>query len=187
MTGTHEQSRLREPAHRTAEVRAVDGEDLKALALHAPHPAWNLVGFAIPCIADGVRVLGQARLALGEFVEFAQGDPLAITVVSAAQDWPQQIADNGGGEHGHRRAVEENADLDEKISPGGAVLGARYSLPRCALLAHCCPPEVSGMDATPLAAVSRPGLLGPGSDPCPVQGFEPTLDSARFGTTEVVP
>ena len=32
VTGAHEQSRLREPAHRASQVSAVDGEDLKLLA-----------------------------------------------------------------------------------------------------------------------------------------------------------
>ena len=39
VAGAHEEPRLREPAHRAAEVRAVDGEDLELLAGDAPHPA----------------------------------------------------------------------------------------------------------------------------------------------------
>src|SRR5262249_6068806 len=38
VTRTHEQTRLREPANRTSQMHAVDGKDLKLIALNAPAP-----------------------------------------------------------------------------------------------------------------------------------------------------
>src|SRR5215471_2905632 len=46
VTGTHEEPRLREPAHGTAKVRAVDREHLELVALKAPDPAGKVIGVA---------------------------------------------------------------------------------------------------------------------------------------------
>src|SRR5215510_8870981 len=75
VTRTHEELGLREPPHGTAEMRAVDGEDLEALRVDAPHPARNLGGVAVPLNAERVLVLGEPGLSDGEAVDPAQLDP----------------------------------------------------------------------------------------------------------------
>src|SRR5580658_284291 len=51
---TQKKLRLREPAHRAAEMRTVDGEDLEIVAGDAANPAGNVSGFAIPVGRDGI-------------------------------------------------------------------------------------------------------------------------------------
>src|SRR5262245_49703352 len=60
----HEQARLREPAHRAAEVRAVDREDLELLGLHAAHPARDLGRRPVPRDSKRIVVDGEPRLSL---------------------------------------------------------------------------------------------------------------------------
>src|SRR5258705_11595212 len=66
VTWTHEKVRLLKPADWTSQVRAVDGKDLKRLALRPPHPARNVGGWTIP--RTRIRVTGfcQACLVLRE-------------------------------------------------------------------------------------------------------------------------
>src|SRR5260221_2894462 len=45
---TQEEARLLEPAHRAAQVGAIDGEDLEPATVHAAHQAWNVAGLAVP-------------------------------------------------------------------------------------------------------------------------------------------
>ena len=42
VAGTHEEVRLREPANRTSQVRAVDGEDLESLVVNISDPACDV-------------------------------------------------------------------------------------------------------------------------------------------------
>src|SRR5262249_59997379 len=75
VTRAHEQARLGEPPHRTAEVRAVDREDLELLALDAAHPARDLRGRPVPLHADWVLEDCQPGLPLGEARQGTQPDP----------------------------------------------------------------------------------------------------------------
>src|SRR5262249_5906596 len=75
VTRAHEEARLREPAHRTSEVRAIHGEHLKSFTVDAPHPAGDLGGRAVPGDADGILIGGQSRLAGRESVYWPQRDP----------------------------------------------------------------------------------------------------------------
>src|SRR5215470_10882731 len=75
VTGAHEELGLREPAHGAAQMRAVDGEDLEALPVDAPHPARDLGRVAVPLHAERVLVMGEPGLSHGEAVHPAQLDP----------------------------------------------------------------------------------------------------------------
>src|SRR4029453_13699905 len=66
---THEQSGLREPAHGTAEMRAVNGKHLKGVAGHVPDPARNVGGLAIPGTHERVAECRHARLAFRELAQ----------------------------------------------------------------------------------------------------------------------
>jgi hypothetical protein len=57
MARTHEQAGLREPAHRTSKVCAIDCEHLKVLALSVAHPACDFCRVAIQRMAVGVMTL----------------------------------------------------------------------------------------------------------------------------------
>ena len=63
VAGAQEKFRLREPADRATEMRAVDGEDLKLLAGYAAHPAGHLAGLPIPGRRDRIAIVDQACLA----------------------------------------------------------------------------------------------------------------------------
>ena len=65
----HEQTGLRKPADRAAEVRAVDGKNLELLAFDAAHPARCVHGLAVGRHHVGISKCGQARLAFGEFAD----------------------------------------------------------------------------------------------------------------------
>src|SRR5262252_8438704 len=75
VTGAHEELGLREPAHGTAEMRAVDGEDLEALRVDAPDPARDLGRGAVPRHAKWIFVLGEPGLSDGEGIHASQLDP----------------------------------------------------------------------------------------------------------------
>src|SRR5258708_2134207 len=69
MARTHEQPRFLKPAHRAAEMGAIDRENLERLRVHPAHPTWNFSGVPVPRLADRVAIDGQARLAFRKFVE----------------------------------------------------------------------------------------------------------------------
>src|ERR1700734_1859942 len=60
MARAHEQARLRKPAHRTPQMRAVDGEDLKILPVHVANPAGDIRRVSVPWIHNGISIRGQA-------------------------------------------------------------------------------------------------------------------------------
>src|SRR5215467_8545251 len=75
MTGAHEQVRLLEPANWAAEMRAVNGEDLKLLPLDSPHPARDISGHPIPWPRVRIAVGRKPRLTNGEAFQRAERDP----------------------------------------------------------------------------------------------------------------
>src|SRR5262249_46838793 len=86
MARTHEETRLRKPADRTAQMRAVDGKDLELFSCDTPYPAGR-----VRCLAIGrhdVRILkrGQARLAFREFTDISQWHPGEISVRATASN-----------------------------------------------------------------------------------------------------
>ena len=68
VAGAHEQIRLRKPAHWTAEMRAIDGEDLKGGSRHMANPAGGLVCGSVPGMAVWILISGEARFANRELV-----------------------------------------------------------------------------------------------------------------------
>src|SRR5262249_1226636 len=124
MTGAHEELGLREPAHGTAEVRAVDGEDLEALPVDAPHPACDFGGGAVPLDAKRVLVLGEPCLSHGEAVHSAQLDP---GLAAAEPPGRREDVPDDGDAHEHRsEGVESQAELEEEAASRGAVLGKTF-------------------------------------------------------------
>src|SRR6266403_4504202 len=83
VTRTHEQVRLLKPAHRTPQMGAIDGKDLKFLAFNSPHPAGNVCGLAIPWACIRISEFRHARLVLGERCKRSKrnpgGEPAIIT------------------------------------------------------------------------------------------------------------
>src|SRR6185369_3113305 len=67
--------RLLKPAHRTTEMRAVDGEDLKLLSLHPPYPTWNIGCLSVPGSCIGVLVFRQTSLVLRETGNWPKRNP----------------------------------------------------------------------------------------------------------------
>ena len=75
MTRTHEQMRFLEPADRTAEVGAVDREDLKLIPVHASYPAGNIGRLSVPGSRVGVLIFRQTRLVLRETGNWPKRNP----------------------------------------------------------------------------------------------------------------
>src|SRR5215472_11274219 len=123
VAGTHEELGLREPAHGTAEVCAVDGEDLEALRVDTAHPARDLGRVAVPLHAERVLVLGEAGLSHGEAVHSAQLDPGLTAEPSGGGE---DIADDGDAYEHRAEGVEGQAELEEEAASRGAVLGRAF-------------------------------------------------------------
>src|SRR3954454_18343340 len=109
MARTHKEVRLLKPADRTTEMRAVDGEDLKLISLHAPYPTWDIGCLSVPGPSVRVLVFRQARLVLRETGNWPKRNPrLERTCPAKAgehitEDW-----------HTHKQGtntVQEEAEL----------------------------------------------------------------------------
>src|SRR5271157_6065190 len=98
MTGTHEQSGLRKPAHRTSEVCAVDGKDLKLFALYSADPAGSVVGVAVPGVRDGIAKLGESRLPFGKLIKLTEGDPTLVLPAISAENRRNQVPNRRSGQ-----------------------------------------------------------------------------------------
>src|SRR5207247_4045726 len=110
----HEKARLREPAHRASQVRAIHGEHLKSLTRNAANPTGDLGGCAVPGHANGILVGGQPRLAGGESVYRTQRNPRLSIRASAggAEDVSHDgDADQRGPEH-----VETHPEPEQEAS-----------------------------------------------------------------------
>src|SRR5579875_1472784 len=75
VTRTQNQSGFLEPAHRTSQMRAVDGEHLKLVARQAAHPTGNVGRLPVPWACVRVAISGKARRLLGKIFESAKGNP----------------------------------------------------------------------------------------------------------------
>src|SRR5271166_980147 len=147
MARTHEQSGLREPAHRASQVGAVDSENLKLLALNAADPTRNAVGLSVGNTRNGIFKLGQPGLAFRELIELTQRDPAFVLPAIAAEDRRNQIADDWHCENGDRQAIQQHSNPGKQVSPGDFVF---------VLIAHCVPPVKDAFaEAAWLACLGR--------------------------------
>ena len=111
---THEQVGLREPAHRTSEVRAIDRKDLEILAVQVSHPAGNIRGLAIPGIGTGIPIGGEPGLACGKLFQSAEREPRLITRLPPASHRRQKITHDRHGQNRTDDSVEEQSNLREQ-------------------------------------------------------------------------
>src|SRR5262249_43734251 len=109
VAGAHEEPRLREPAHRAAEGRAVDREHLELLAADPPPPARDLRGGAVPGPAERIPVRRQARLPLGKAPHHAELDPL---LAHASANGPQDVPENRDPHQRGRDPVQRKPELE---------------------------------------------------------------------------
>src|SRR5262249_58353503 len=75
MTRAHEQTGLREPAHRTAQMRTVDCKNLELISFNPPHPACRVHRLAIGRHYVGIPERSQAALACRKIVKTPEGAP----------------------------------------------------------------------------------------------------------------
>src|SRR5262249_57800748 len=80
VAGAHEQPRLGEPGHRTAQVGTIDGEDQELLLpvlipAQVTHEGAGVGGDAVPRLAQWVLEGRQPRLVDRELAQRAQGHP----------------------------------------------------------------------------------------------------------------
>ena len=124
VAGAHEEVRLWEPAHRTAKVRAVDGEDLKLIALHMANPARDVGGHAVVRSDDGIAVVDETRLTFGEVADGAKRYP-RLELLIALKSRAEQVAKNRDGENRADSPVEYQRKLEEKATARVAVNRSR--------------------------------------------------------------
>jgi len=87
-------------------MRAVHGEHLKFLTLHAADPAGNVVRFSVRDTGDRILKFRQASLPLGKLVEFAQCDPTLVLSAVAAEDGRYEVANYRSGKNHDRQSVQ---------------------------------------------------------------------------------
>ena len=113
VTRAHEQARLGKPAHGTAEVRTVNGENLKGLGIDTAHPTSTVRGFAVPRRDIGIAEGGEARLAGGILIERAESEPAGVAGFARARDRRKKVADDGHREKRAYDAIEKDTQLHE--------------------------------------------------------------------------
>ena len=72
MARAHEEVGLREPAHRTSEVRTIDRKDLEILPIQVPNPTRNIRRLAIPRPDVGIPIDSQPGLARRKLFQAAK-------------------------------------------------------------------------------------------------------------------
>src|ERR1700733_547841 len=106
--------RLRKPAHGTAEVRAIDREDLELAPIDIAHPAGKLRGVAVGTIGDRVPKRRKARLAGGKLFERAKRNPL----IGVPSHWRKDITDDWNPKQHAHGAVERCRDFQKTLTSG---------------------------------------------------------------------
>src|SRR5215469_2822809 len=116
MTWAHKEARLRKPANRTSEVRAVDGEDLEFLPVHIANPAGDIGSISIGWIHHRIAISGEASLAGRELFEVAKWNPRLIASLTSAGHRREEITHNRNGKNSGNDSIEEDSDLHQHIS-----------------------------------------------------------------------
>src|SRR5438094_627567 len=118
MTWTHEQVRFLEPAHRTAQVRAIYCEYLKRFTILPPDPARNVCCCTIPRTREGIAIGCQPRLVFRKVFHRAESDPGLIGLSLA--ETGENVANHRNGEERSRDGVKSRAQVKKKAPPGNS-------------------------------------------------------------------
>src|SRR5690348_13508752 len=78
----HEETGLREPAHRASEVSTIDGKDLESLPIQVSNPARNIGRPAIPGHDVGIPINSEPGLAHRKLFQAAKREPGFIAWLS---------------------------------------------------------------------------------------------------------
>jgi hypothetical protein len=111
MAWTKKQSGLRKPANWTAQMRAVDREDLELIAFDMPHPARSVRGLAIGRANVWMSKGRQACLALRKLAGGAKRHPGAKASAASASHSRQNESNGGYRKNCPHKAVEQNSQL----------------------------------------------------------------------------
>ena len=103
----HEEVGLWEPANRTPEVRAIDGEDLETLSVQVSYPARNICCLAIPRVGDGIPIHSKPGLPCWKLFQPAHRKPVLIAWLSPASYWGNQVPQDRHGQNQSDEPVEE--------------------------------------------------------------------------------
>ncbi len=117
MARTQEEPGLRKPSHRASKVRAIDGEDLKLLAVDIADPARNIRRHAIR--GAGFRILkgSQPRLSRRVLGDWSERQPRLIPRLPLAEHWRKKVPDDGNSENYAGRAVQQDPELQKHSAP----------------------------------------------------------------------
>jgi hypothetical protein len=115
MARAKKEVRLRKPAHRAAQVRAVDGENLELAVIDVSDPTGSFGGFTGPGIDIRIAVRSETSLPRWELFDGAQRDPRFVLLI--ASDWREQVSNNGDGERNAGDPIEKEANLEKQTAP----------------------------------------------------------------------
>src|SRR5439155_6114001 len=118
VAGTHEQVRFLEPAHRTAQVRAIYCEDLKGFASLPPDPARNVCRRTIPRPRERITIGCQPRLVFRKVFHRAERDPGLVRLSLA--ETGENVANHRNGEERSRDGIKSRAQVKKKAPPGNS-------------------------------------------------------------------
>src|SRR6267378_211200 len=105
----HEQTGLRKPTNRAAEMRAINGKNLELIASHTPDPARRVHRLTVRRSHVGILKCCQPRLAFRKFADRSERHPGKIGVRAPASNRGQNKSHNGYRKRGRHHAVEQNS------------------------------------------------------------------------------
>jgi hypothetical protein len=117
MAWTHEQTRLREPTNRTAEVRAINGKNLERFSIDIPNPTGDICCLPVRVGDYRICIRSEARLAGRKLPQISDGNPRIIAASLAARDGRDKVPQDRNGQNYGDNAVKKNPDLHEQLAP----------------------------------------------------------------------
>src|ERR1700692_259069 len=106
MTRAHEQTGLREPTHRAAEMCAINGKNLKLLSFDTPHPTCRVCRLAVRWRHIRISERGETRLSFRALADGTKGYPREIAVRASSRNRGQEESNNRNGERRCDQTVE---------------------------------------------------------------------------------
>src|SRR5438105_3632010 len=121
---THEQVRFLEPAHGTAQVRAIYCEDLKRFTILPPDPTRNVCCCTIPRTREGIAIGCQPRLIFREAFHRPQCNPRLVRL--SLPKTGENVTNHRNRKQRPGDGVERHTESQKKTPSGYGVTNASF-------------------------------------------------------------